>query len=60
MTLDAIIASSTDLIVTTGQDLWQTIFGIFPTWLQYAIPLGIVVGVITYFLYRSSLGGGHK
>lgn len=60
MTLDQIIASSTQLVSTAGNDIFQSIFGIFPTWLLYAIPLALLVGAVGYFVNRRGVGGGHK
>jgi len=60
MTLDQIIASSTQVVTTAGDTIFKSIFGIFPTWLLYAIPLALLVGVVSYFVNRRGLGGGHK
>lgn len=60
MSLDQIIASSTDTIARAGTDIFKTIFGIFPTWLDYAIPLALLVGAVMWFVHRRGLAGGQR
>jgi len=60
MTLAQIIASGVGVIIEIGDTIFTTIFGIFPVWFRYAIPLAMIVGIVTYFLTRRGPGGGHK
>lgn len=56
MTIDDVIASSTAIVVTAGTDWLKTILGVLPTFLEFAIPIGLVVGAVMYFLHRRKLG----
>lgn len=48
----SIVSSTKDLVATLGSDIYQVIFGVFPTWFIYAVPLAVLALVVTYLLHR--------
>lgn len=54
----SIVSSTVDLLKTLGSDIYQVIFGVFPTWFVYAVPLAVLAFTVTYLLSRRH-GRGH-
>jgi len=54
MTVDQLVASAIVVIQDLGDKIFQVIFGLFPTWFTYAVPLAVFVLIVTYLFTRKS------